>query len=74
MEISVTQFKAKCLHIIDKVQKEQCHVQISKYGKAAAELRPVVREKAPPIWGRSRKNTKILGDLLKTEESWDAES
>ncbi len=74
MEITVTQFKAKCLGIIDKVQKEHCHVRISKYGKVAAELRPAAVEEAPPIWGRSRKETEIRGDLLATGETWDAES
>lgn len=74
MDITVTQFKAKCLGVIDKVQKEHCRVRISKYGKVAAELIPAVEEQSRPLWGRARANTEILGDLIQTGEPWDADT
>ncbi len=73
MEITVTQFKAKCLGIIDKVQKERCQVTILKHGRKAATLGPASDDHVVPLWGRSRDNTEITGDLLSTGETWDAE-
>ncbi len=72
MEVSVTQFKAKCLGIIDKVQREKCTVIIFKHGRPAAELVPITHRTAGTFFGRSFRNTVIIGDLLGTGESWDA--
>ena len=74
MEITATQFKAKCLGIIDKVQKEECHVIISKHGKPAAKLVPISENNPGSIFGRSKGTVKILGDSMTTNESWDAEA
>ena len=74
MEITISQFKAKCLGVVDKVQKEGFRVRISKYGKVAAELVPVVGEERCSIWGRSKDATQVLGDPTDTGESWDADT
>jgi prevent-host-death family protein len=36
MDITVTQFKATCLGVIDKVQKEKSRVTITRHGKPTA--------------------------------------
>ena len=74
MEITVTQFKAKCLGIIEKVQREKCCVLISRHGKPAAELVPARGPVSGSFFGRAAEQTKILGDLISTGEHWDAES
>lgn len=74
MEITVTQFKAKCLGIIERVQREKCRVIISRHGRPAAELRPILSVQASRIFGSASKETKIIGDLLSTGDSWDAEN
>ncbi|MCC6353913.1 MAG: type II toxin-antitoxin system prevent-host-death family antitoxin [Verrucomicrobiae bacterium] len=75
MDITVTQFKAKCLGIVEKVQREKCRVTISRHGRAAAELIPVpAAESSPPLFGRSAETTEILGDILETGEPWNAAS
>lgn len=71
--MSVTQFKAKCLGVVEKVQKERCRVRILKYGKVAAVLVPAHEEEESPLWGRSRGETRISGDILKTGEVWTAD-
>jgi len=73
MDITVTQFKAKCLGVIDKVQKEKSRVTITRHGKPAAELIPISVSAPGKLFGRSKESTIILDDLLSTEEHWDAE-
>lgn len=73
MDITVTQFKATCLGVIDKVQKEKSRVTITRHGKPAAELIPISASSPGKLFGRSKESTVILGDLLSTEEPWDAE-
>ncbi len=72
MEITVTQFKARCLGIIEKVQREKCRVVISRHGRPAAQLLPVTEEAAAPLFGRARGETRLRGDLFTTGEAWDA--
>lgn len=73
MEITVTEFKAKCLGVIDKVQREKSRVTITRHGKPSAELIPISASAPGKLFGRSKESTLILGDLLSTEEHWDAE-
>jgi prevent-host-death family protein len=73
MDISVTQFKATCLGVIDRVQREKSRVTITRHGKPAAELIPISTSAPGKLFGRSKDSTVILGDLLGTEENWDAE-
>ncbi len=69
----MTQFKATCLGVIDRVQKEKSRVTITRHGKPAAELIPISASSPGKLFGRSKDSTVILGDLLGTEENWDAE-
>ncbi len=74
MEMTVTQFKAKCLGVIDKVEKEKSRVTITRHGRPAAELVPVFSSSPGQLFGRSRDTTVIQSDLLQTDEHWDAEN
>ncbi|MDB4353927.1 type II toxin-antitoxin system Phd/YefM family antitoxin [Akkermansiaceae bacterium] len=74
MEVTVTQFKAKCLGIIEKVQREKSSVIISRHGKPAAELIPIQNAQSGSLFGRAKATTTTKGDLLTTDESWDAEA
>lgn len=74
MDITVTQFKAKCLGIIDKVQKEKSRVTITRHGRPAAELIPIATSAPGKIFGRSKHTTLISGEIFDTGEPWDAES
>jgi len=73
MDVSVTEFKAKCVGIIGKVQREHCRVLIRRHGQPAAELVPVGRGKGSrPLFGRATKTTRIMGDISSTGEDWHA--
>jgi prevent-host-death family protein len=74
MEISVSQFKAKCLRIVESVEKEGQTVIITRHGRAAAQLIPVGGTGEVCLFGRSRGTAEIHGDLLSTHERWDVES
>lgn len=73
MEITVTQFKAKCLRLIEQVEKGGETVVITRHGRAAARLVPVGSGGGRPLFGRSKGRTAIKGDLLSTGERWNAE-
>ena len=51
MEISATDFKAKCLSLMEFVQDKQEEVIITKHGRSIAKLVPVDKEKkkASPV-------------------------
>jgi prevent-host-death family protein len=72
MEISVTEFKAKCVGIIGRVQRERCRVTIRRHGQPAAELVPVERGAGAAVFGRAAGTVRVTGDLQSTGEAWDA--
>ena len=74
MAMTVTQFKAHCLRVVDEVQTTKRSVVISRHGRAAAKLVPVDRDESSSWQGRARRTTKTTGDLMSTGEAWDAES
>jgi prevent-host-death family protein len=73
MDVSITQFKATCIGLIDKVEKEKSRITITRHGKPAAELIPIAASSPGILFGRSRQSTIIQGDLLSTDEHWNAE-
>ena len=63
-EISASEFKAKCLAILDQVNKTKKPVRITKRGKVVAELvppSPVKEHKG--LLGRMKGQGKIIGDI-----------
>ncbi|MEX2581603.1 MAG: type II toxin-antitoxin system prevent-host-death family antitoxin [Verrucomicrobiales bacterium] len=73
MEMNVTEFKAKCLGVIEKVRKEKSRVTLTRYGQPAAEVIPVFSSAPGRMFGRAKDTTVITGNILGTGESWDAE-
>lgn len=66
MEVSAEEFKAKCLQLMDDVQKYQREIVITKYGKPVAKLVPVKdKKRTPSIVGLLEGSAKIYGDLTK---------
>jgi len=74
METSVSQFKAKCLGMVARVEKEKVSILIKRHGRPAAMLQPVGRAPSRPWFGRGRETTRIKGDLLGTGEDWEADA
>ena len=74
MELSVSEFKAKCLGIVEDIANKKERVVITRYGRAAAEVIPFSGGTGTRLFGRSAHTTKILGDLTSSGEIWNAES
>jgi prevent-host-death family protein len=68
--ISATEFKAKCLEILDHVPADG--LAITKRGRTVAKLFPE-RTDAPRYLG-CMPDLEVLGDVLSTGVQWDAES
>jgi prevent-host-death family protein len=61
--IPAGQFKAKCLSIMDRVQKTGEAVLITKHGKPVARLLPAASE-PEDVFGYMAGKVKIVGDIV----------
>ncbi len=63
-EIAISEFKAKCLALLDQVQKTKKPLLITKFGKPVAEVVPVTPE-VPNDWlGSMVGSADISGDIV----------
>src|SRR2546426_10359917 len=72
-DIPATEFKAKCLELMDRVAERRETYVITKRGKPVAKLVPAHPPKRKDIFGCMTEMTEITGDLdraLWTEEEW----
>lgn len=72
--ISATEFKQKCLAIMDEVAAEGNEIVITKRGKAICRLVPLKNHPEEKRFGWMKGSISILSDLTKSlEEHWDAD-
>jgi prevent-host-death family protein len=73
-EVAISEFKAKCLSLLDQVQKTKKPLRITRFGKPVAEIVPPSPER-PADWFGSMKGTiEILGDIVSPandENEWE---
>lgn len=70
-EIPAGEFKAKCLKLMDEVQRTGEELVITKRGKPVAKLSPVRKER-PKLFGCMKGSIEILGDIIEPVESgWE---
>ena len=62
--IPATEFKAKCLELMDRVAQGRETFVITKRGKPVAKLVPVERQPKDSIFGWLRGKGSITGDIL----------
>jgi prevent-host-death family protein len=74
VQVTVTQFKAKCLGLIEKVQREKCSIVVSRHGQPAVEILAAEKTPAPSLFGRAAGTVTLLDDALSTGESWDTDA
>ena len=68
--IKASEFKAKCLKLMDEVADSGTEIVITKNGRPVSRLVPY-REKN---FGRDRNKIRILGDIIEPiDVTWDAE-
>ena len=61
--IKASEFKAKCLKLMDEVAESGQEIVITKNGKPVSRLAPY-REKPKMPFGRHRDRIRILGDVV----------
>jgi prevent-host-death family protein len=75
-EIAISEFKAKCLGILEDVRKTRKPIRVTRFGKPVAEVIPPSPEK--PVGRRLGcmvGTGEILGDIvgsISPETEWDA--
>ncbi|MBI1883736.1 MAG: type II toxin-antitoxin system prevent-host-death family antitoxin [Chlamydiae bacterium] len=75
MQLPAGLFKAKCLRLMDEVQKFHHEITITKFGKPVAKLIPFEEKKSPlSLFGLLKGEMLIKDDLIKPiDERWEAD-
>jgi prevent-host-death family protein len=75
-EVAISEFKAKCLSLLDQVQKTKKPILVTRFGKPVAEVIPASPKAVAGDWIGSMKDTmKIVGDIVSPaneESDWEA--
>ncbi len=62
--IKASEFKAKCLRLMDEVAESGEELVITKYGQPVSKLVPYERKEPKLAFGRNRENIQIIGDIV----------
>jgi prevent-host-death family protein len=75
-EIAISEFKAKCLGILEEVRKTRRPIRVTRFGKPVAEVVPAKPEQpAKRLLGSGTGTAEVLGDIVGPTGSlddWDA--
>ena len=79
--LKASEFRAKCLQLMDEVAESGEEIVITKHGKPVAKLTPHQGKRAPfgahagkPWFGRDRGKIDILGDIISPiDVEWEAD-
>jgi prevent-host-death family protein len=75
-EIAISEFKAKCLAILENVRKTRKPVRISRHGKPVADVVPPAVGVDREAWiGSLQGSMKFLGDIVSPAsdpDEWEA--
>jgi prevent-host-death family protein len=74
-QVSISEFKAKCLSLLQQVQKTKKPLRVTRFGKPIADIVPAAAAVGPRDWIGSRKDeVEILGDIVSPasdEDEWE---
>jgi prevent-host-death family protein len=74
-EIAISEFKAKCLAVLEQVRATKKPIRITRFGKPVAEVVPPSAVEDRKTWIGSMKDTmKITGDIVSPatdEDEWE---
>ncbi len=72
--IEASEFKIKCLKLMDEVAETGEDIVITRNGRPVSRLVPY-REKPKTLWGIDRGRFEILGDIIEPiDVEWEAET
>jgi prevent-host-death family protein len=64
-EVAISEFKAKCLGILEEVRKTRRPIRVTRFGKPVAEVIPPTAEKNKgKRLGSMAGSMKIVGDIV----------
>ena len=73
MQITAGEFKAKCLGLLDEVQRQRKEFVITKRGKPVAKLVPIDHRR-PSFFGSMKGTMEITGDIISPiDVEWEAD-
>jgi prevent-host-death family protein len=72
-KIAISQFKAHCLELIEKLQTDGQPIIVTKRGKPVAKVMPFNNEKVS-LFGILKHKAEIKGDIIDAiDVKWDAQ-
>jgi prevent-host-death family protein len=66
-------FKARCLGLLDEVERQRKEIVITKRGRPVARVVPV-SDQPTAVFGRLKGSGRIVGDIFSTGDAWDADA
>jgi prevent-host-death family protein len=74
-EIAISEFKAKCLAVLERVRSTKKPIRVTRFGKPVAEVVPPTMVEDRSSWIGSMKNSmRIKGDIVSpatNEDDWE---
>ncbi|MCW5941880.1 MAG: type II toxin-antitoxin system Phd/YefM family antitoxin [Fimbriimonadaceae bacterium] len=72
--LTATEFKAKCLQLLDRVKETGEHIQITKRGVVVAEVAPPREARGESSgFGLAKGKIRIVGDIMEPlDVEWEA--
>jgi prevent-host-death family protein len=74
-EVSISQFKAKCLELLEQVRRTRQPIRITRHGKPVAEVIPPTAVVDRAAWiGSMKDSMEIVGDIISPandEDEWE---
>jgi prevent-host-death family protein len=73
-EIAISEFKAKCLALLEQVQKTKKPILVTRFGKPVAQVSPPPPKTAGDVVGSMKGTFEILGDIISPandEDDWE---
>jgi prevent-host-death family protein len=69
--VPISEFKAKCLGLIDQVDKTRQPLRITRHGRPVAELVPAGPDRKRKFVGDMVGTAEIVGDIVAPIIDWD---
>lgn len=69
--VSATEFKAKCLALLDEVEESGETITVTKRGRAVATVGPPKKQGWKSPMGVLEGKVEIVGDIVNTNFEWD---
>jgi prevent-host-death family protein len=74
IEVAISEFKAKCLALLEQVRRTRQPIRVTRFGKPVAEVVPPAPVVDRNSWIGSMKDSKITGDIISPandEDEWE---